>query len=178
MSTTGWPGGEPTRTGTPMADVLGGLNLTIGVLAALLRQRATGQGEKVDVSLVDSVVSSMTNINMIYLQEGRIPQRIGNRYESTYPYDSFRAEDGSVIIAAGNDKLYGLLCDLIGMPELKMDDRFVKVKDRVKNHDELKEILEKWTMEHTVDEIADMLNDAGVPASPTCGPHPCPRPFP
>lgn len=166
MSTTGWPGGEPTRTGTPMGDVLGGLNLTIGVLAAVLRARATGLGEKVDVSLVDSVVSSMTNINMIYLSTGRIPERIGNRYESTYPYDSFRTKDESVIIGAGNDKLYALLCDLMGKPELKADPRFLTVNDRVANHAAMKEIIEAWTAGYTVDEVADMLNGAGIPGCP------------
>lgn len=166
MSTTGWPGGEPTRTGTPMGDVLGGLNLSIGVLAALLHQRMTGKGEKVDISLVDSVVSSMTNINMIYLATGRIPERIGNRYESTYPYDSFKTKDDSVIIGAGNDKLYGKLCDLMGQPELKTDPRFSAVKDRVANHVAMKEIVEKWTMQHTVDEVADLLNAAGIPGCP------------
>jgi len=166
MSTTGWPDGEPTRTGTPMGNVLGGLNLAIGVLAALLHQRMTGEGDKVDVSLVDSVVSSMTNINMIYLATGRIPDRIGNRYESTYPYDSFKTKDDSVIIGAGNDKLYGKLCDLMGRPELKTDPRFLSVKDRVANHVAMKEVVESWTVQHTVDEIADMLNAAGVPGCP------------
>ncbi|MET0017592.1 CoA transferase [Oscillibacter sp.] len=166
MSTTGWPGGEPTRTGTPMGDVLGGLNLSIGVLAALLHQRMTGEGEKVDVSLVDSVVSAMTNINMIYLATGRIPERIGNRYESTYPYDSFKTKDDSVIIGAGNDKLYGKLCDLMGEPELKTDPRFTAVKDRVANHVTMKEMVEKWTMQYTVDEVADLLNAAGIPGCP------------
>ena len=166
MSTTGWPGGEPTRTGTPMGDVLGGLNLTIGVLAALLKAKATGRGDKVDVALVDSVVSSMTNINMIYLSEGRIPQRIGNRYESTYPYDSFKTSDSSVIIGAGNDKLYDKLCDLMGRPELKTDPRFLKVSDRVKNHEAMKEIIEAWSVNYTVDELSDMLNAAGIPGCP------------
>lgn len=166
MSTTGWQGGEATRTGTPMGDVLGGLNLSIGILAALLHARETGQGEKVDVSLVDSVVSSMTNINMIYLATGRIPERIGNRYESTYPYDSFKAKDASVIIGAGNDKLYGKLCDLIGKPELKDDPRFLKVKDRVENHVEMKKIIESWSVNYTVDEVSDLLNNAGIPGCP------------
>jgi formyl-CoA transferase len=166
MSTTGWPGGQPTRTGTPMGDVLGGLNVTIGILAALINKAKTGEGELVDVSLVDAVVSSMTNINMIYLATGRIPERIGNRYESTYPYDSFRTKDGSVIIGAGNDKLYDILCDVMQMPELKTDPRFLAVKDRVANHVAMKEIIEKWTMEKTIDEVADALNSAGVPASP------------
>ena len=80
MSTTGWPGGPATRCGTPMGDVLGGLNLTVGVLAALVNKQRTGLGEKVDVALVDSVASAMENITMIYQSTGRIPQRIGNRY--------------------------------------------------------------------------------------------------
>lgn len=166
MSTTGWPHGEATRTGTPMGDVLAGLNLSIGVLAALLRARETGKGDKVDVSLVDSVVSAMTNINMIYLATGRIPERIGNRYESTYPYDSFRAKDNSVVIGAGNDKLYGMLCDRMGRPELKVDSRFLNVKVRVENHEKMKEIIEEWTVNYTVDEIVEMLTQAGIPACP------------
>lgn len=165
MSTTGWPAGEPTRTGTPMGDVLGGLNLTIGVLAALHRKQLTGLGEKVDVALVDSVVSAMTNITMIYLAEGRIPERIGNRYESTYPYDSFSAKNGSVIIGAGNDKLYALLCDVMKMPELKADVRFTSIADRVAHHSELKKIIDSWTANYEIDEILNLLNAAGVPSS-------------
>ena len=166
MSTTGWPGGSPTRTGTPMGDVLGGLSLTIGVLAALNNKRCTGEGEKVDISLVDSVVSTMMNINMIYFTEGRIPQRIGNRYESTYPYDSFKTKDGDVIIGAGNDKLYHLLCQEMGREDLLSDERFITVSDRVANHDILKEYIEDWTSAQTVDEVADRLNKIGVPSSP------------
>ncbi len=166
MSTTGWPGGSPTRTGTPMGDVLGGLSLAIGVLAALNNKHATGEGEKVDISLVDSVVSAMMNINMIYFAEGRIPQRIGNRYESTYPYDSFKTKDGDVIIGAGNDKLYRLLCQEMGREDLLEDSRFRTVSDRVANHEAMKEYVEAWTLEQTVDEVADRLNKIGVPSSP------------
>ena len=113
MSTTGWPDGPATRTGTPMGDVLGALNMTVGVLAALVNKQRTGKGEKVDVALVDSVAAAMENITMIYQSTGRIPQRIGNRYESTYPYDTFPAKDGDVVIAAGNNKLYAILCDVM-----------------------------------------------------------------
>ena len=166
MSTTGWPGGQPTRVGTPMGDVLGGLNLTIGVLAALLNRQKTGLGEKIDVALVDSVASAMENITMIYQATGRVPQRIGNRYESTYPYDSFPARDGDVIIAAGNNKLYGILCDVMGRPELKTDPRFLEVKDRVTNHEAMREIVSAWTQQHTIDEVDSLLNGAGCPACP------------
>lgn len=166
MSTTGWPGGAPTRTGTPMGDVLSGLSLAIGVLAALTNKQRTGEGEKVDVALVDSVVSAMMNINMIYFTEGRIPERIGNRYESTYPYDSFKTSDGDVIIGAGNDKLFALLCKEMQQEELISDERFVTVSDRVANHALLKEIIEAWTIGQTVDEVADRLTKVGVPSCP------------
>ncbi|WP_022819868.1 CaiB/BaiF CoA transferase family protein [Fusobacterium russii] len=165
MSTTGWPGGPATRSGTPLGDVLGGLNLAIGILAALINREKTGLGEKVDVALVDSVASAMENITMIYQATGRIPQRIGNRYESTYPYDSFPAKDGDVIIAAGNNKLFAILCEIMGQAELKNDPRFIDVKNRVTNHDDLFKIVSNWSKEHTVDEIDKKLNDAGCPAS-------------
>ena len=165
MSTTGWPGGPATRSGTPLGDVLGGLNLAIGVLAALINRQKTGLGEKIDVALVDSVASAMENITMIYQATGRIPQRIGNRYESTYPYDSFPANDGDVIIAAGNNKLFSILCEIMEQPELKNDPRFIDVKSRVANHDDLFKIVSSWTKKYTVEEIDKKLNDAGCPAS-------------
>ena len=110
MSITGWPGGSPTRSGTAIGDVLAGLSLTIGVEAAYINAQKTGVGQMVDVALVDSVVSSLEVINQIYLASGRIPERIGNRYEATAPYDSFHAKDGDMVIAAGNNKLFALLC--------------------------------------------------------------------
>ena len=165
MSTTGWPGGPATRSGTPLGDVLGGLNLAIGILAALVNREKTGLGEKIDVALVDSVASAMENITMIYQATGRIPQRIGNRYESTYPYDSFPANDGDVIIAAGNNKLFSILCEIMEQPELKNDSRFLDVKSRVANHDDLFEIVSTWTKKYSVEEIDKKLNDAGCPAS-------------
>ena len=166
MSTTGWPDGPATRTGTPMGDVQGALNMTVGVLAALVNKQRTGKGEKVDVALVDSVAAAMENITMIYQSTGRIPQRIGNRYESTYPYDTFPAKDGDVVIAAGNNKLYAILCDVMGKPELKTDPRFAEVKDRVANHVAMREIIVPWTKQHTIDEVDKLLNDAGCPACP------------
>ena len=166
MSTTGWPDGPATRTGTPMGDVLGALNMTVGVLAALVNKQRTGKGEIVDVALVDSEAAAMENITMIYQSTGRIPQRIGNRYESTYPYDTFPAKDGDVVIAAGNNKLYAILCDVMGKPELKTDPRFAEVKDRVANHVAMREIIVPWTKQHTIDEVDKLLNDAGCPACP------------
>lgn len=166
MSTTGWPGGKPTRTGTAMGDVLGGLGCTIGVLAAIINKMKTGEGQKVDVALVDSVVSSLEIITQIYLATGRIPERIGNRYESAYPYDSFRAKDGDVIIGCGNDKLFNLLTEVMEMPELLEDERFKTNLVRVQNHEQLKEIIEEWTSKQEVDEIVEKLIAKGIPSCP------------
>jgi crotonobetainyl-CoA:carnitine CoA-transferase CaiB-like acyl-CoA transferase len=165
MSTTGWPEGAPTRTGTAIGDVVGGMSCCIGVLAAYVNRLKTGLGEKVDISLVDSMVSSLEIINMIYLCTGRIPSRIGNRYEAIYPYDSFPAADGDVIIACGNDKLYDSLKKLLNLEGMD-DERFKDNVSRVKNHEPLREILVKWTKQHSIDEIVDMMLDAGIPSAP------------
>ena len=166
MSTTGWPGGEPTRSGTAMADVLAGLSVTIGLLAALRHRDATGEGQKVDVALVDSVVASLEIITQIYLADGRVPERIGNRYESCYPYDSFAARDGSVVIAAANDKLWRLVCQTIGQPALADDERFDTNAKRVERHAEIKPLIEAWSRRLDVDRIVEAMLGAGVPASP------------
>lgn len=166
MSTTGWPGGEPTRTGTAIGDVLGGLSAAVGILAALRHAEKTGQGQKVDIALVDSVVASLEIINQIYLVTGRVPERIGNRYESTYPYDSFKTKDGSIVIAAGNDKLWRLVCNVMGQPELINRPEFETNPQRVENHALLKPIVEAWTLSQTMKEAVDKLLEVGVPASP------------
>ncbi|MEG1780182.1 MAG: CoA transferase [Clostridium sp.] len=165
MSTTGWPDGAPTRTGTAISDVMGGISCCTGVLAAYVNRLKTGEGEKVDVSLVDSMVSSLEIINMIYLCTGRVPTRIGNRYEAIYPYDSFKAKDGMVIIACGNDKLYNLLKGVLQIPEME-DELYAANVDRVKNHASLKEIIEVWTVERSIDEIVEILLNAGIPSAP------------
>ncbi|EIW19695.1 formyl-CoA transferase [Pelosinus fermentans] len=166
MSTTGWPGGEPTRTGTAMSDILAGLSVAIGLLAALRHRDVTGYGQKVDVSLVDATVASMEIINQIYLVEGRLPQRIGNRYESTYPYDSFKANDGSLVIGAANDKLWQKLCVIMGQPELGEKAEFDTNWKRVQRHEEVKVLVEAWTITKPVKEIVDALLAVGIPAAP------------
>ena len=165
MSTTGWPDSEPTRTGTAISDVMGGISCCVGILAAYAHRLKTGEGDMVDVSLVDSMVSSLEIINMIYLCTGRIPTRIGNRYEAIYPYDSFKAKDGMVIIACGNDKLYGLLMGVIKDRRLE-DAKFASNAVRVQNHALLKKLIEEWTSDKTIDDICDILLKAGIPAGP------------
>ena len=165
MSTTGWPDKEPTRTGTAISDVMGGISCCTGVLAAYVNRLKTGTGDKVDVSLVDSMVSSLEIINMIYLCTGRVPDRIGNRYEAIYPYDSFQASDGMVIIACGNDKLYGILKETLKIPELESEEFDGNIR-RVENHAKLKPIIEDWTRKRTIDQVVETLLAAGIPSCP------------
>lgn len=166
MSTTGWPGGEPTRVGTAMADSLAGLNATIGILAALRYKDKTGEGQKVDIALMDSGIANMQILHPIYNIDKQIPQRIGNRYESNYPTDSFEAKDGSMVIGAANDKLWQKLCEVMGQPETAFLPEFALNKDRVKNSKDVRVIVEKWVASKTVNEAVDELLAVGVPAAP------------
>lgn len=110
MSITGEEGGQPLRVGNAMGDVLGGMNLTIGILTALHARTLTGRGQRVDVSLVDSVVSSLETGIQRFFASGKQPELMGNRYASAYPYDAFKAKDGRFVIGCANDKLFSLLC--------------------------------------------------------------------
>jgi crotonobetainyl-CoA:carnitine CoA-transferase CaiB-like acyl-CoA transferase len=166
MSVSGWPDSPPTRTGTAMGDILAGLNCCIGILAALKSRETSGKGQHVDVSLVDSVVSSMETIIQLYLVENRIPERIGNRYEFIYPYDSFAASDGWVVIGVGGDEVWKRFCNVIERPDLLQDKELEFNRDRVTNHKKLNKIVTEWTLKHTIAEIVDLLLLHSVPCAP------------
>jgi formyl-CoA transferase len=166
MSVTGWPDSPPTRTGTAIADILAGLCACIGILSSLMAVRNGGGGQKVDIALVDSVVSAMETIIQIYLVEKRIPQRTGNRYEFIYPYDTFKAGDGWVVIAVGNNKLWEVFCEAIGAEHLLEEQRFKDNYDRVKAHLEIKRIVEEWTGARPVKEVVDYLSSKTIPCAP------------
>ena len=167
MSISGHPGGQPTRVGSAMGDMLGGMNLTIGILMALHARQLTGRGQRVDVALVDSVVASLETGTQRYFASGKLPELMGNRYAAAYPYDSFAAADGSFVIACGNDHLFQLLCEkVIHRPDLLTDPRFDSNLKRCDNHAALKPEIEKWTSLHTIDEAVKAVNAAGVPAAP------------
>ena len=102
MSITGSKGGEPTRAGSALGDILGGLHVTIGILAAVNARTITGKGQRVDVSLMDSMIAATENTALKYIETGNIPAPMGNRYAAVSPYDSFTCKGGKVIIAAGN----------------------------------------------------------------------------
>ncbi|WP_417306488.1 CaiB/BaiF CoA transferase family protein [Dysosmobacter sp.] len=167
MSITGEPDGEPLRVGTAIGDVLGGMNLTIGILTALHARELSGKGQRVDVALVDSVVSSLETGTQRYFASGKLPRRIGNRYASAYPYDSFKAKDGNFVIGCGNDKLFNLLCTkVLHREDLLTDPRFLSNAQRCENHAALKVEVEKWSTTLTKEEAYEAINAAGVPTSP------------
>jgi len=166
MSVTGWPDRPPTRTGTAIADVLGGLCACIGILSSLIANRSGGPGQKVDISLVDSVVSAMETIIQIYLVEKREPQRTGNRYEFIYPYDTFKAKDGWVVIGIGNNKLWQVFCRSIGRSDLLTVEKYRDNYYRVKCHEEVKNIVEQWTESKTIKEITAFLKARQIPCAP------------
>ncbi|CAB1241148.1 putative Acetyl-CoA:oxalate CoA-transferase [Clostridiaceae bacterium BL-3] len=166
MSVTGWPDSPPTRTGTAIGDVLAGLNCCIGILAGLQGKNTHGKGDRIDVGLIDCSVSAMETITEIYMVENRIPKPIGNRYEFIYPYDSFEAKDGWVVIAVGNDSIWQRFCKAIGRTDLLEIGKFKLNKDRVNNYCELNKIVTEWTKQHEIDEIIEILQANGVPCAP------------
>lgn len=167
MSVTGSKGGEPTRSGNAMGDILGGMNMVIGVLAAVNARNITGHGQRVDVSLVDSVVASLENAYVRYFKSHELPVRNGNAYASIAPYDTYHAKDGYVVIACGNQKLYEIFCnEVVDMPWMITDERFLTVPLRVENNEIQKKYIEEWTMKYTVDEVVEKVLSKGIPAGP------------
>lgn len=167
MSLTGPEGGGPIRTGSAIGDLIGGLNMVIGILAAVNARRVTGVGQRIDIALVDGIVSFLETNTMRYQVDGIQPKRMGNRYPSTAPYDSFKAKDGEFVIGCGNDKLFGLLTGkVLGRPELAADPLYDTVAHRLENQASLKEIIEAWSAAYPIEEAVSILLDAGVPAAP------------
>lgn len=166
MSVTGWPDSPPTRTGTAIGDVLGGLNCCIGILAALQGKNTQQHGERVDVGLVDCSVSAMETITEIYMVENRMPARIGNRYEFIYPYDSFESADGWVVIGVGNDAIWKRFCEAIGRKDLLEVEKYKINKNRVAAHLELNELVTSWTKKHKAADIIKLLRVHSVPCAP------------
>lgn len=168
MSITGEAGGQPLRVGNAMGDILGGMNLTIGILMAINARNVTGRGQRVDVSLVDSVVSSIeVGWQRFFASGEKQPELIGNRYASAFPYDSFQASDGRFVIGCGNDKLFTLLCTkALDREDLLSDPRFDTNIHRCENHAALKPEIEKWSTQHTIAECVAIIDAAGVPVAP------------
>ena len=166
MSITGQEGGEPTRPGASIGDIIAGLFTTIGVSMALYHRAMTGEGQKIDVAMLDCQVAILENAISRYLVNGVVPGPLGNRHPSITPFEAFTASDGHVIVGAGNDRLWKKLCEMIGKEELLTDERFLTNSLRTTNQKALKPILDAVFKNKTIDQWLAMLEEAGVPCAP------------
>ena len=167
MAITGPRGGGPTRAGSALGDILGGLHLAVGILAAVNARSLTGKGQRVDISLMDSVIAATENTAIKYLESGQIPPRMGNRYAAVSPYDGFRCKDGVVIVACGNARLFERLCtEILHRPELIEDPRFTDMTGRLEHQDDLQVLIEEWMADKTMEQATAQLLEKGIPAGP------------
>jgi crotonobetainyl-CoA:carnitine CoA-transferase CaiB-like acyl-CoA transferase len=159
------PGGGPLRVGVAVADISTGMYATVAILAALLHRARTGEGQYIDMALLDVQVSMLANMNMNYLISGRAPQRIGNAHANIVPYQVFETADGQVVIAVGNDGQFAKFCEAAGCA-LHRDPRFRKNADRVRHREVLVPMLEDILRKRTVSEWVALLEPIGVPVGP------------
>jgi crotonobetainyl-CoA:carnitine CoA-transferase CaiB-like acyl-CoA transferase len=163
MSITGPAGGEPTKVGVALVDVLTGLYAFGGVLAALHERDRTGRGQLVEVSLLGSALASLVNQASSYLCTGRPPRAMGNRHPSITPYETLATADRPLVVAVGNDGQFARLCRVLGLPETADDPRFATNADRVANRDALAALLERALAAREAADWVRVLADAGVP---------------
>lgn len=166
MSLTGHPGGPPTRVGTSIGDIAAGLFTVIGVQAALLERARSGKGMRVDVAMLDSQVAILENAIVRYAATGEVPGPLGSRHPSITPFEALATKDGHAVIAAGNDELFGRLCETIGCPELARDPRFGSNRSRTQNVEALRQCLEAALVTRTTADWLERLEAAGVPCGP------------
>ncbi|WP_011582284.1 CaiB/BaiF CoA transferase family protein [Chelativorans oligotrophicus] len=166
MSVTGTPGGEPVKTGVALIDVCTGLHAAIGILGALYHRQATGEGQRVDASLLGSQLAMLINVASEYLIGGSIAKPQGSAHANVAPYQAFPSKDGWVLMGSPNDKLFGVMCDALGQPQWKHDPRFVTNGDRVAHREELVALISDVTRQHPTDYWVDLLSSTGAPVAP------------
>jgi crotonobetainyl-CoA:carnitine CoA-transferase CaiB-like acyl-CoA transferase len=166
MGITGTPGGELVKTGVALTDVATGLHAFSAILAALYHRERTGQGQRLDISLLSAELSALINAASNYLIGGVIPEPQGSAHSSIVPYQAFKASDGYILIGAANDKLFSRLCQELGHPEWAIDPRFCTNAVRVQNRDTLLPWIEEVLQTHTVAAWEERLGDAGVAVAP------------
>lgn len=164
MSITGEEDGEPTKVGVALVDVLTAKDAAIGILAALHGRAATGRGQRLEVNLLSSLLGSLANQASAYLATGRSPRRMGNRHPSIAPYETLRCKDDMLALACGNDRQFGRLAEVLGVPELAGDERFATNEARVLNRSALRQALEERLSQDTVASWSARLTEVGVPA--------------
>jgi CoA:oxalate CoA-transferase len=163
MSITGAPDGPPFKVGASLVDVLAGMSAFQGILLALLRRGSSGKGGRVDVSLLESLLATLTYHGTTWLLARQVPTRLGNRHPSLVPYEAFAARDGFVIVGVGSPSLWRDFCAAIQRPELFDDPRFATNALRVTRYGELRAIIEPILFSRNVDEWIAILEAAGIP---------------
>jgi len=164
MSITGEKEGEPHKVGVAISDVIAGLFAGNAILSALRHAEKTGQGQHIDIALLDTQIAALVNIVSNYLVSGENPPRYGNQHQNIVPYQTFSASDKDFVLAVGNDRQFRLLAHLIQLPDLPQDDRFSTNPARVNNRDSLIPILQTAFKAKSADEWVTLLLDAGIPA--------------
>ncbi|WP_231493864.1 CaiB/BaiF CoA-transferase family protein [Nocardiopsis sp. CNT312] len=163
MATTGPAEGPPSKAGVAITDVLTGLNAAVGILGALMRARATGRGEHVSASLINSTLSGLVNLTQQALTSGTEPPRMGNAHTTIVPYQAFPTADAELVLAVGNDSLYQRLCTAMDRPDLAEDPRYATNPDRVAHREELVGQISDVLRTRSADHWMEVLTGAGVP---------------
>jgi len=166
MSITGEPDGQPQKMGIAVTDILTGLYGVTAILSAVIQREKTGQGQHIDLALLDVATSVTANQAMNYLTTGNVPTRMGNGHQNLAPYQVFDCKDGHIIIATGNDAQYQRLCKLLGCTEMAIDKLFLTNADRLKNRTLLIENLNFETKQRTKKDLLKQCENEGIPAGP------------
>ncbi|MCT4656611.1 MAG: CoA transferase [Cohaesibacter sp.] len=170
MSVTGQPegspGGEPLKVGVALADVMTGLYSTIGILAALAYRDETGEGQYIDMALLDVQVAALANQATNYLVSGKAPTHMGNAHPNLVPYQTFPTSDAHFILAVGNDNQFAKFCKIAGLDDLPGDVRFDTNRHRVENREILAAKITAVTADKSLDYWMEELGKAGVPCGP------------
>ncbi|PWC78468.1 CaiB/BaiF CoA-transferase family protein [Azospirillum sp. TSH64] len=162
----GEPGGGPVKVGVAVTDIFTGLYATIGIMGALAHRDRTGEGQQVDLALLDVQVAVLANQAMNCLVGGKAPQRLGNAHPNIVPYQAFATRDGYIILAVGNDGQFAKFCTVAGRPDLAKDERYATNPARVANRKELVALLEELIRTRDSHDWLDALEQVGVPCGP------------
>ena len=166
MSLTGEPEGEPMKVGVAVADVMCGMYASVSILAALRHRDATGRGQMIDLSLLDTQIAWLMNQGLNYLTTGIAPARFGNAHPNIVPYQVFPTSDGHFVLAVGNDAQFQRFCEIAEIDEVGADPRFVTNDARIANRDGLIPLIKAATARRTTHDWLERLAGAGVPAGP------------
>ncbi|MGZ8154603.1 MAG: CaiB/BaiF CoA transferase family protein [Burkholderiales bacterium] len=163
MSVTGEPDGMPMRVGVAVVDMVTGLYSAVAILGAIQSRSRSGQGQRVDLSLLESALALMPNLTAGYLMAGMKPQRLGNGHPNAVPYRVFPTKDGNVTLAVGNDLQWARLCSAVGEPQLAKDPRYAENAARIERRAEVEAMVSSWFARKTSDEWVALLSEVEVP---------------